>query len=64
MLLAALVVEQDALLQGFGGELAGDAAVGLSVAARLAGDLERVVGVARVAAGVGGDAVRGRLRRR
>src|ERR1017187_8399659 len=53
VLLALLVVEQDAALEGFGGDLPGDAMTGLGGEA--GGDVEGVEGIARVAAGVGGD---------
>jgi hypothetical protein len=48
VLLAAFVVEQDALLQGFGGDLAGDAAIRRG-GGEAAGDFECVVGAACVA---------------
>ena len=51
---AGLVVEEDALLQGFGGDLCCDAARG-RCGGELGGDFEAVVGEARVAAGVGDD---------
>ena len=54
VLLALLVVEQDAALEGFGGDLFGDAMFRL-LGGEVGGDIEGVEGVARVAAGVGGD---------
>ena len=54
VLLALLVVEQNAALQGLGGNLLGDA-MGWFFGGEAGGNIQRVERIARVAAGVGGD---------
>ncbi len=58
VLLALLVVEQDALLEGLGGDVSGDACR-RGARGEFGGDFEGVEGVAGVAAGVGGDGLEG-----